>query len=182
MPMRVSIDHFACPPQQPLTTAHQNFNTNIMASYSPKRSFEVFVEDSSIKSEPQSPSKRPRGDPDHELWDMITSLPSDQTQSLLWQACTQSSSIADLVRSAHAERLADEAARPPVNFDRYSQECWYTLNKKFKKLSGSHQFGMMGDICETLSDNREAVMDLAGQDTRWETRRNALEVGGIVKS
>lgn len=152
-----------------------------MVSHSPKRSFGVFEEDSSVETESQLSSKRPRADPDHELWDMITNLPSDQTQSLLWQACTQSSSIADLVRSAHAERLAEEASRPPVNFDRYSQECWYTLNKKFKKLSGSHQFEMMGDICETLSDNREAVMDLAGPETRWETRKNALEVGSIAE-
>jgi hypothetical protein len=150
---------------------------NKMASHSPKRSFEVFSDEGEITGSPQSPSKRVRANPDTELWEMITSLPNDQIQSLLYQACTQSESIADLVRCAHAERLADEAACPAENFDRYSEECFHTLNKKFKKLSKSKQFEMMGEICETLSDNREAVMELAGPEKKWETRRNALEVG-----
>jgi hypothetical protein len=107
---------------------------------------------------------------------MITALPSDQIQALLFQASIQNDAIADLVCTAHAERIAEEAARPPVDFERYAQECWHTLNKKFAKLSCSKQFEMMGDICETLSDNREAVMQLAGPGEKWETRRNAVEV------
>lgn len=142
-----------------------------------KRKHEDLEDTLNLSSIPTfSPSKRQRADPDPKLWDMIASLPADQTQSLLYQACLQSSSISDLILAANQERIAAEAALPPVNFARYSQACWYTLNKKFAKLSSSKQFDVMGEICEDLSCNREAIMDLAGPDTRWETRRNALEV------
>jgi hypothetical protein len=84
------------------------------------------------------------------------------------------------VQSAHNARLAEEAARPPVNFDHYSRDCWYTMNKKYKRLSCSKQFEMMGDICQVLDESREAIVAAAGPDVRWETRRNALEVSSIL--
>jgi len=148
-----------------------------MAFQSSKRNFDEFTNQIATMSSTQCSPKRVQTEPNPELWDILTNLPTDQIQSLLYQACDQSSLIADLVRSANNERLAREATTPPINFQRYEQECWYTINKKFSKLAPSKQFEMMGDICETLSDNREAVMELAGPDTRWETRRNALEVG-----
>lgn len=51
-----------------------------------------------------------------------------------------------------------------------------TLNKKYAKLRPSQQFGMTGDIMQELSEAREEIMGKAGKETRFETRRNALEV------
>lgn len=81
------------------------------------------------------------------------------------------------VQSAYDAHVAEEAARPPVEFDRYSKECWFAMNSKYKSLSCSKQFEMMGDICEVLDESREKVVEAAQPGVRWETRRNALEVG-----
>lgn len=86
--------------------------------------------------------------------------------------------MADLVRQAHAEFLTSEEENDeeaPVDFSTYYQACWHALNKKFEKLSSSRQFEMMGEVCETLSDNREAVMTIVGEGG-WEGRRDGLEV------
>ena len=34
----------------------------------------------------------------------------------------------------------------------------------------------MGDICDSLESARTSIVEAAGPDTKWETRRNALEV------
>ena len=43
-------------------------------------------------------------------------------------------------------------------------------------MPSSKQYEMMGDICEELESAREAILEEAGPNTKWETRRNALEV------
>lgn len=43
-------------------------------------------------------------------------------------------------------------------------------------MSSSKQYGAIGDICEELELAREAILEEAGQNMKWETRRNALEV------
>jgi hypothetical protein len=50
------------------------------------------------------------------------------------------------------------------------------LNKRYARLRPSQQFEIIGDIMEELSEAREEIMGKAGQETRFETRRNALEV------
>ncbi|EKD21796.1 uncharacterized protein L3040_005304 [Drepanopeziza brunnea f. sp. 'multigermtubi'] len=149
-----------------------------MASKSSKRTYASFSEpygSSSLLSNPVPSAKRSRRN-EPSLWSQILSLPHPTTQSLLYQICHANPNLAAFVQSAHNARLAEEAARPPVNFDHYSRDCWYTMNKKYKRLSCSKQFEMMGDICQVLDESREAIVAAAGPDVRWETRRNALEV------
>lgn len=67
-------------------------------------------------------------------------------------------------------------ALPPVEFDQYSKNCWYTLNKKYARMKGSKQFMLIWEISAELSGGREAIMNEAAPDMRFETRRNALEV------
>ena len=43
-------------------------------------------------------------------------------------------------------------------------------------MSSSKQYDMTGDICDELESAREAILEKAGPNTKWETRRNALEV------
>lgn len=50
------------------------------------------------------------------------------------------------------------------------------MNKKYKSMSCSKQFEMMGEICEVLDESREKIVEAAQPVVRWETRRNALEV------
>ncbi|KAK0113415.1 hypothetical protein ONS95_013672 [Cadophora gregata] len=149
-----------------------------MALNNSKRSYESFSEhlgSSSIFSEPSQAFKRPRANIEPSLWNQILSLPHTTIQSLLYQICSANPSLSSFVTSAHDARVAEEAARPPVNFDNYSRDCWYTMNKKYKRLSCGKQFEMMGDICQVLDESRDAIVDAAGADVRWETRRNALE-------
>ncbi|KAF4632085.1 hypothetical protein G7Y89_g6045 [Cudoniella acicularis] len=150
-----------------------------MASSSTKRSFDTYAEDDG--NEPSSSStlplpKKTRSDADPALWDMISSLPPLTTSTILWQICAQDPKLAELVKTAHDSHLAEEASKPPENFDNYSKDCWHTLNMKYKRMSSSKQYNMMGDIVAVLDRSREAIMDKAGPDTRWETRRNALDI------
>ncbi|KAI9051985.1 hypothetical protein LZ554_004239 [Drepanopeziza brunnea f. sp. 'monogermtubi'] len=151
-----------------------------MASKSSKRTYASFSEPygaaSSLLSDRVPSAKRSRRNNEPSLWSQILSLPHPTSQSLLYQICNANPNLAALVQSAHDARLAEEAARPPVNFDHYSRDCWYTMNKKYKRLSCSKQFEMMGDVCQVLDESREAIVAAAGPDVRWETRRNALEV------
>lgn len=80
-----------------------------------------------------------------------------------------------MVKTAHDAHLAELRAKTPENFDSYSKDCWHTLNMKYQRLSSSKQYNMMDDILGVLDRSRETIMKKAGPETRWETRRNALE-------
>lgn len=107
---------------------------------------------------------------------MITGLQPLEISTILYNICSEDPSRADLVRSAHAARLAEERKRPPTNFDSISKDCWHTLNTKYKRLSCSKQCDVMGDIDDVLNSSITAILEKSGPETRWETRRNALEV------
>ncbi|CZT05797.1 hypothetical protein WAI453_004434 [Rhynchosporium graminicola] len=150
-----------------------------MALNNSKRTYDSFSEPtgaSRIFSEPVLTYKRARQDIEPSLWNQILTLPHTTTQSLLYQMCSAHPSLSSFITSAHNARAAAEAARPPVNFDSYSRDCWFTMNKKYKRLSCGQQFEMMGDICQVLDESRDAIVEAAGAGVRWETRRNALEV------
>jgi hypothetical protein len=148
-----------------------------MASNTSKRTFDDFSDangsESSLATALPS-SKRPRAEPDPALWDQIYKLPPQTMQKVLYEICMANPSAAAFVHSAHTARLAEEANKPPVNFDYYSKTCWHTLNSKYKRLSGSRQYEAMGDIYSELSDSVEAIMKQAGPDMKWQMRRNAL--------
>jgi hypothetical protein len=80
------------------------------------------------------------------------------------------------MKDAYDTLVATKEALPPVDFDQYSKSCQYILNKKYARLKCSQQFMMMGDILEELSNSRKAIWEKAGPDTRFKTRKNALEV------
>jgi hypothetical protein len=149
-----------------------------MAANPIKRSFESFSGPVfNVSSQlPSSKKTRPNGAPDPALWGMITKLPLLTAQTILWQICSEDPTRAEHVITAHKARLAEEANRPPATFDRYSNACWYTLNKEFIRLSSSALLNAMSRVEEMLDENTAAIMEEAGPDTRWETRRNALEV------
>ncbi|KAH7327037.1 hypothetical protein BKA65DRAFT_509807 [Rhexocercosporidium sp. MPI-PUGE-AT-0058] len=190
-PRFLSIGHVRSSPPRPglacqhfehrdfLTLQQKSAFILAMALNTSKRTYESFSEPfgaSSIFSEPVQTFKRPRQEIVPSLWNQILSLPHTTTQSLLYQICSANPSLSSFVTSAHDARVTAEAARPPVNFDHYSRDCWYTMNKKYKRLSCGKQFEMMGDICQVLDESRDAIVEAAGAGVRWETRRNALEV------
>jgi hypothetical protein len=150
-----------------------------MALNPSKRPFSAFVEPNgfSSASEPTF-SKKPRSDnpvlDKVSLWNMITALPTATTQTILFQVCHDNPSLSHHVQSAHNERLAAERAKPAVNFDAESRSCWYTLNKKYK--GGSKQYDAIAEICDELESVRTSILEQAHANTKWETRRNALEV------
>lgn len=90
--------------------------------------------------------------------------------------CRNEPRLADAVQRTYDSYLAKIAAQPPEDFDHYSKSCWYTLNKKYARLQPSQQSDLIGDIIGELSDTRTSIMGEAGPVTRFETRRNALEV------
>jgi hypothetical protein len=90
--------------------------------------------------------------------------------------CRNEPRTADAVQRTYDSYLAKLAAQPPVDFDHYSKSCWYTLNKKYARLRPSQQSDLIGDIIGEMSDARTSIMGEAGPVTRFETRRNALEV------
>jgi hypothetical protein len=97
-------------------------------------------------------------------------------QGLLYNMCRDDPRAAGAVQRTYNSYLAKLAAQPPVDFDHYSKSCWYTLNKKYARLAPSQQCDLIGDIMGELSDARTSIMEEAGPATRFETRRNALEV------
>jgi hypothetical protein len=97
-------------------------------------------------------------------------------QGLLYNMCRNEPRIAEAVQRTYDSYLAKLAAQPPVDFDHYSKSCWHTLNKKYARLRPSQQYELIGDIIGELSDARTSIMEKAGPATRFETRRNALEV------
>lgn len=111
---------------------------------------------------------------------MITSLPASKTNSILYQLCQQNPHLAHVIQTAHQENLmakvAAEATKPAINFDSYSRNCWHALNKEHKGSQSSEQDIAALDVSNELDDARLAIMACAGKGTRWETRRNALEV------
>ena len=151
-----------------------------MAFNTPKRMFNDFSEangtGSSHSNALPSSKKSRAADPNKALWDQICKLSPQTTQKVLYEICLQNPSASAFVESADTARLAEEANKPPVNFDSYSKSCWHTLNTEYKRLSGSKQYEAMGDIYSVLSDSREAIMKKAGPDTKWGTRRNALVI------
>jgi hypothetical protein len=147
-----------------------------------KRPFDSFQEPNGTPQFPSASSpKRVRAEADPgisppTLWDMITTLPLATTHSLIFYACSQTPALTTIVQTSYNDLLAAEAAKPEVNFDSYSKDCWHILNKKYARLSGSEQYDVIGDIMEALGESRSAILGAAGPQTRWETRRNALEV------
>ncbi|TVY46245.1 hypothetical protein LOCC1_G004051 [Lachnellula occidentalis] len=144
-----------------------------------KRTFNDFSEangtGSSLSNVLPSSKRSRAAEPNKALWDQICKLPPQTTQKVLYEICMQNPTASAFVQSADTLRLAEESNKPPVNFDSYSKSCWHTLNTEYKRLSGSKQYEAMGDIYAVLSDSREAIMKKAGPDTKWGTRRNALE-------
>jgi hypothetical protein len=160
-------------------TRDNSTSTAAMALNSSKRSFETFAGPNGTISSVQTdvPAlKKARADNNVNLWEMITKLDATTTRSLLHHFCTQDPSLAAHVESAHRSRLAKEATKAPVEFDRYSKSCWHALNSQYRGMRSSKQFEAMGDIIGTLDSSRRAIMKAATPDTRFETRRNALEV------
>ncbi|KAE8446353.1 hypothetical protein EG329_012102 [Mollisiaceae sp. DMI_Dod_QoI] len=118
-----------------------------MTSSSSKRTHDVYIsssDDSNTKSAVGPSSKRVRSDPDPALWSTISSLPAAMAQSILYQLCLQNPMLVSLVQNAQREHLAQqaaqEAAKPPVNFDHYSRSCWHALNTEYKGMRGSDQY------------------------------------------
>ncbi|KAH8669619.1 hypothetical protein BGZ60DRAFT_407925 [Tricladium varicosporioides] len=143
---------------------------------STKRTFDAFADDSAGESSLSIPAqKKTRSDADPAIWDMISALPSLTTSTILWQICLQDPKYAAMVKTAHDAHLAELRAKTPKNFDSYSKDCWHTLNMKYRRISSSKQYNMMGDIIGVLDRSRETIMKKAGPEMRWETRRNALE-------
>ena len=142
-----------------------------MAHSISKRPFDSFAEANGSEAS----SKKPRAG-SAKLLDKIRVLPIETTQLLLDQICQEYPKLAARVQDTYAVHLAKTAAQAPVNFDHYSKECWYTLNKRYARLRPSQQFEIVGDIMWELSEAREEIMRKAGEGTRFETRRNALEV------
>jgi hypothetical protein len=156
-----------------------------MATSASKRTFDTFAEPNGTVplSTSSNSAKKPRTSLDAapvfdkvELWNMITGLSQTTTQTILFQICHDTPSLSKFVHEAHQTRLAAERAKPAVNFDSYSRECWKTLNEQYKRMPSSKQFEMTGDVCDSLESAREAILEKAGPNTKWETRRNALEV------
>lgn len=156
-----------------------------MSANTPKRSFDDYADFNASTQESSSAASSKKARPDapephlwgSQLWEMIVKLPQDTTNAILYNACQNDAVASATVQAANRERLASIAATPPVNFDHYSSSCWYTLNKKYARLSGSKQYDAVADIESELSDARDAILQAANvPDARWETRRNALEV------
>jgi hypothetical protein len=141
-----------------------------MAQNTSKRSFASFAEANGTESS----SKKPCAD--GPTLDTIRQLPIETIQDFLYNMCRNEPKIARAVQHTCDSYLAKLAAQPPVDFDHYSKSCWYTLNKKYARLRPSQQFEVTGDIIDELSDARTSMMKEAGPATRFETRRNALEV------
>lgn len=159
-----------------------------MTSSSSKRTHAVYISsDDESTTQPVSarPSaKRARAEPDPALWNLITSLPPSKKDHILLTLCQKDPALADHVRHTHQQHLAEEAANeaarkaaePPVNFDQYSRTCWHALNTEHKRKKSSAQYNAAGDVSHDIDNARRAIMKKAGKGTRWETRRNALEV------
>jgi len=131
----------------------------------------------------QASSKKPRDTKtisDHTLWSLINNMPADLRQGALYEICKANPSSAAYVQDLQKKHLADKTAAaraaPPVNFDSYSKDCWYALNIKYKNLRSGHQYDMTCEVSAVLDHNRRAILKKARPETRWETRRNALEV------
>jgi hypothetical protein len=147
-----------------------------MALNGSKRTFESFAEANGPESSSAgASSKKPRAD-DAALLNAILKLPIERIQPILYAICHEDPKYAAVVQSSYKTFLAKEASKPPVNFDHYSKECWYTLNKKYARLSCSAQCDMAGEIESILVDAKNSILEEAGPDTRFETRRNALDV------
>lgn len=151
------------------------------SSASSKRTHEVYViSDDDTPASVATPAKRACLQPDPALWNMITTLSAAKLQSTVYQACQQSPGLVSLIRNAHAEQVAEqaaaEAAKPPINFDYYSKSCWHALNSKYRSMGGSRQYDGAYEVSDQLDSVRRSIMKQARNGTRWETRRNALEV------
>jgi hypothetical protein len=118
-------------------TRDNSTSTAAMALNSSKRSFETFAGPNGTISSVQTdvPAlKKARADNNVNLWEMITKLDATTTRSLLHHFCTQDPSLAAHVESAHRSRLAKEATKAPVEFDRYSKSCWHALNSQYRVI------------------------------------------------
>lgn len=148
-----------------------------MPSNSSKRAFDLLdsLNGNELPSRP-SPNKKSRVADTTPLWEMITGLQPLEISTILYNICSENPSLTDAVRSAHAARLAEERKRPPAKFESISKDCWHTLNTKYKHMHPSKQFDVMGDIDDVLNRSIASVLKKSGPETRWETRRNALEV------
>ncbi|KAF8855774.1 hypothetical protein BDZ45DRAFT_488303 [Acephala macrosclerotiorum] len=154
-----------------------------MATNSSKRTHAVYIssdDDSNTRSNVAPSSKRARQVSDPALWTTISSLPAAKAKSLLYTLLLQNpelrTHIQDAEREVLAEKAAKEAAKPPVDFQGYPTSCWRALNTRYKCVKSSQQYMAAGDVSNELDDARMVIMKQAGKGTRWETRRNALEV------
>lgn len=179
----------------------QTINCSTMASSSTKRSHAVYVvsDDDAEAESATSQAKKPKtkGVPFREgpgLWAMITSLPAQTTNQLLYELCqidATGKTVQDRIENLHKADIAAKAAAsaakarakavaeiaaPAVNFDSYSRTCWHALNTEHKRSKSSKQFEAASEVYEVLTSSKDKIMSIAEKGTRWETRRNALEV------
>jgi hypothetical protein len=153
-----------------------------MATTTSKRTYGQFAEPNGTNSSLQ-PTKKPcqtTAIQDPSLLSTVKALDPAAKDVLLIEFALQSAGNKEKVCGAYQTQLKVEAAKraaaPPVNFDHYSKSCWYTLNKTYSRMRPSQQFMMVGDISSELDDARDRILEQAGPDTKFETRRNALEV------
>lgn len=89
----------------------------------------------------------PAGGPTAPPSDPIELLSSESIKSLLRQAAKDHPSVAASINDLVAAQRKEEATKVH-DFDHYSKEAWFKLNKEFRNKTPRQQFDILG-MCRT---------------------------------
>lgn len=71
--------------------------------------------------------------------------------------------------------MEEERSRPIADSDHLSKECWHLMTNGYRKKSASKMGIGKKKVCEEVDGMRIEILGRAGRETRFETRRNAVE-------
>ncbi|KAB8277086.1 hypothetical protein BDV30DRAFT_245463 [Aspergillus minisclerotigenes] len=100
-----------------------------------------------------------------ELLRLVDQLSHDQLRDIVIKAA-----------EAHSDEMREKERNRVINFDSLSKSVWYSINVAHRKLKGSRQYDVAGDVWYEVLDTIKSIAQQCGPLTSLQTRLNGLSV------
>lgn len=105
----------------------------------------------------------------------VTHLNRDQLADIVIKAADEHSDV-NVSMQTIIEQMRERERKRVIDFDSDSKHVWYEINIRYRKLSGSKQYDMAGDVYWTVLNTINDIVKKCGPLASAEIRFNGLSV------
>ncbi|KAF7629611.1 hypothetical protein F9C07_2287625 [Aspergillus flavus] len=110
-----------------------------------------------------------------ELLRLVDQLSHDQLRDIVIKAAEAHSDVATHIKNT-IEEMREKERNRVINFGSLSKSVWYSINVAHRKLKGSRQYDVAGDVWYEVLDTIKSIAQQCGPLTSLQARLNGLSV------